>query len=64
MLKQAGIENLRQHDLRRTLASWLAAQGTSLQIIEKSLGHKSLPATAIYSQLSLDTARESVNSLT
>jgi integrase len=64
LLKRAGIENLRQHDLRRTLGSWQAAQGTSLIIIGKSLGHKSLEATAIYSQLNLDPVRESVASAT
>jgi integrase len=53
-------KGLRQHDLRRTLGSYQAAGGTSLGIIGKSLGHKSLAATAIYAQLDLDPVRESV----
>ena len=61
---QAGVcrhpKNLRQHDLRRTLGSYQAAGGTSLGIIGKSLGHKSLAATAIYAQLDLDPVREAV----
>jgi integrase len=62
LVARAGIKDLRQHDLRRTLGSWQAAQGASLQIIGKSLGHRSVQATAIYSQLDLDPVRESVNS--
>jgi integrase len=64
IVKRAGIENLRIHDLRRTLGSWQALQGTSLQIIGKSLGHQSLEATAIYAQLLLDPVRESVERAT
>lgn len=48
------------HDLRRTLASWQAAGGSSLAIIGRSLGHKSLSATAIYARLDLDPVRTSV----
>jgi integrase len=66
LLKRAGLadKDLRQHDLRRTLGSYQAAGGTSLAIIGKSLGHKSLAATAIYAQLDLDPVRESVLSAT
>jgi integrase len=64
LLKRAKIENLRQHDLRRTLGSWQAGQGTSLLIIGKSLGHKSLAATQIYSQVDIDPVRQSVNAAT
>ena len=60
LLKRAGIKNLRQHDLRRTLGSWQAASGASLQIIGKSLGHTSIQATAIYARMNLDTVRKSV----
>jgi integrase len=66
LLKRAGLadKDLRQHDLRRTLGSYQATGGTSLGIIGKSLGHKSLAATAIYAQLDLDPVRESVLSAT
>jgi integrase len=62
LLKRAGLadKDLRQHDLRRTLGSYQAAGGTSLGIIGKSLGHKSLAATQIYAQLDLDPVREAV----
>lgn len=60
LLKRADIENLRQHDLRRTLGSYQTAAGTSLSIVGKSLGHKSLAATQVYAQLDLDPVRASV----
>ena len=66
LLKRAGLadKDLRQHDLRRTLGSYQAAGGSSLGIIGKSLGHKSLAATQIYAQLDLEPVRESVLSAT
>lgn len=64
LLKTAGIENLRIHDLRRTLGSWQARTGASLPIIGKSLNHKTHQATAIYARLDLDPVRQSVNAAT
>ncbi len=60
ILKKAGIENLRLHDIRRTLGSYQAITGSSLPIIGKSLGHKSSTATQIYSRMNLDPVRNSV----
>ena len=64
ILERAGIENLRIHDLRRTLGSWQAKTGASLAIIGKSLNHKNHNTTAIYARLDLDPVRESVNTAT
>jgi len=64
ILERAGIDNLRIHDLRRTLGSWQAKTGASLVIIGKSLNHKNPNTTAIYSRLDLDPVRESVNTAT
>ena len=64
ILKRAGIEDLRIHDLRRTLGSWQAKTGASLVIIGKSLNHKNQNTTAIYARLDLDPVRESVNTAT
>jgi integrase len=64
LIKAAGIENLRIHDLRRTLGSWQARTGASLPIIGKSLNHKTHQATAIYARLDLDPVRQSVNTAT
>jgi integrase len=61
VLDRAKLNDVRIHDLRRTHGSWQAAQGTSLLVIGKSLGHKSQAATAVYSRLNLDPVRASVN---
>lgn len=58
------MRDLRIHDLRRTLGSWQAIEGGSLQIIGKSLGHKSQAATAIYARLQMDPVRESLERAT
>jgi integrase len=59
-LKRAGLRDVRLHDLRRTLGSWQALQGTSLAIIGASLGHKSLSATQVYARLNSDPVYASV----
>lgn len=64
LLKAAGIEGLRVHDLRRTLGSWQARTGASLLVIGKSLNHKTHQATAIYARLDQDPVRQSVNTAT
>ena len=64
ILKLAGIDYLRIHDLRRTLGSWQAKTGASLAIIGKSLNHKNQNTTAIYARLDLDPVRDSVNAAT
>jgi integrase len=60
VLTISGIDNLRMHDLRRSLGSWQAALGASLAIIGKSLGHADLSSTQVYARLQLDPVRESV----
>lgn len=60
LLERAEIQDLRIHDLRRTLGSWQAATGANSYIIGKSLGHKTQQATAIYARLNIDPVRESV----
>lgn len=58
------FEDLRIHDIRRTFGSYQAMTGASLQIIGKSLGHKSLHSTQIYARLNLDLIRESIEKAT
>ena len=62
--ERSGLADVRMHDLRRTLGSWQALGGTSLQIIGKSLGHKSMKATEVYARLTTDPVRESVEKAT
>ncbi|MGD9637757.1 MAG: tyrosine-type recombinase/integrase [Alphaproteobacteria bacterium] len=60
ILKKAELENLRIHDIRRTLGSYQAITGASLPIIGKSLGHKTANATQIYARLNQDPVRASM----
>jgi len=63
ILERAGIEDSRGttiHDLRRSLGSWQAATGANLSIISKTLNHKNVSTTAIYSRLNIDPVRESM----
>lgn len=59
--KQMNVHDIRMHDLRRTLGSYMAIGGTSLPIIGKALNHKSQVSTAIYARLSNDPVLEAVN---
>jgi integrase len=64
ILARAGLSNIRFHDLRRTLGSWQALGGSSLQVISKSLGHQQIATTMIYSRLTVDPVRESMQKAT
>lgn len=61
VMKRSGLQDLRPHDLRRSLGSWQATAGASLQIIGASLGHRDPKATSIYSRLQIDPVRKSVD---
>jgi integrase len=54
LLQRAGIEDLRIHDLRRSLASFQIDAGVSLAVIGKGLGHHSQQTTAVYARLAQD----------
>ena len=58
--KEAGLNDVRIHDLRRTLGSWLVAAGASLPLIGKALNHSQPATTAIYARLELDPVREAL----
>lgn len=61
ILARAGIENLRIHDIRRTMGAWLVNSGATSDVAGKVLGHKSQEATKIYARLSNETSREWMN---
>src|SRR5262249_40740399 len=46
--QRAGVPDVRIHDLRRTLGSWLAASGYSLPLIGRALNHTNVNTTAVY----------------
>lgn len=61
LIKRAGLVDVRPHDLRRTVGSWLAGEGYSLPIIGRALGHRSLSATAVYARLDTSVVRAALD---
>lgn len=54
---RAGVPDVRIHDLRHTLASWLVAQGFNLPLVGRALNHTQVSTTARYAHLALDPVR-------
>ncbi len=59
----AGLDGVRLHDLRHSVASTAAAQGHSLFLIGKLLGHKDLRSTARYAHLADDARKAMADSV-
>jgi integrase len=55
--KRAGVPDVRIHDLRHTLASWLVAQGFNLPLIGRALNHSQVSTTERYAHIALDPVR-------
>ena len=55
---QAGLENVRIHDLRHSYASRALALGESLPVIGKLLGHRQVSTTARYVHLMRDAEKD------
>jgi integrase len=55
---EAGLENVRLHDLRRTTASFMLSDGASLATVGKTLGHTQAATTQRYAHLSQTVQRE------
>lgn len=62
--ERAGFTDLRIHDIRRTVGSWLAASGASNFTISKALGHMSPRSADVYARLTVDPVREALGSIT
>jgi integrase len=56
-----GLVDVRIHDLRRTAASWLAINGSNLQVIQTMLNHRSVSSTQVYARLSLAPVAMALN---
>ena len=56
---QAGLHDVRIHDIRHSFASRALALGEGLPIIGRLLGHRRLETTARYAHLARDSIRES-----
>ncbi|WP_417329215.1 tyrosine-type recombinase/integrase [Halomonas cupida] len=61
--KQAGLSDIRIHDLRHTAASWLVTDGVPLEVVKELLGHSSITMTERYAHLAPHRVREAVNQL-
>jgi integrase len=58
--KRAGVEDVRIHDLRHTLASWLVGAGYNLPLIGRALNHSQIATTERYAHLAMDPVREAL----
>ncbi|WP_412508313.1 tyrosine-type recombinase/integrase [Roseovarius sp. SYSU LYC5161] len=61
--RQAGIEDVRIHDLRHTFASLLVSGGASLEMIGKLLGHSQMQTTQRYAHLMDSPLRAGVDAV-
>lgn len=63
---EAGIEDVRLHDLRHTVASHAVLQGVSLPVVARMLGHKRLSMTMRYAHVAdgeTETAAERIGAV-
>ena len=59
--RNAGLKDLRIHDLRHVFASKMVMNGTSLYITGELLGHRTTQMTKRYSHLVPDTLKKAVD---
>ncbi|MFC1491043.1 tyrosine-type recombinase/integrase [Nitrospinota bacterium] len=60
---QAGLDDVRIHDLRRTVGSYMAMGGASLPLIGKVLNHSNTSTTQIYARLGDEAPRTALESI-
>lgn len=58
----AKLDDVKLHDLRRTVGSWLAQDGNSLPLIGKVLDHSNTSTTQIYARFTNDAGRRALDS--
>ena len=51
IIKAAGIDHIKFHELRHTYATWAINHGVDLYVVSKQLGHKSVSTTERYAHL-------------
>jgi len=60
---EAGLQDVRIHDLRHSYASFLVNAGRSLYEVQRLLGHTQIKTTQRYAHLSHDTLLDATNSV-
>ncbi|MGE0311362.1 MAG: tyrosine-type recombinase/integrase [Lautropia sp.] len=60
LLERAGLQDVRIHDLRRSLGSWMVNSGASMAMIGAALGHKDAKSTRVYARLAVDPVRDAM----
>jgi integrase len=61
VLTAAGLSDLRPHDLRRTVGSWLAGGGHSAFVIQRALTHASSASAKHYAHLDVTAVRAALD---
>lgn len=54
VIARAELNDIRPHDLRRSLGSWMVNTGASLAIVGGALGHMDSASTKVYARLAID----------
>lgn len=63
LVKAAGLEGLRFHDMRHTFITLMAERGVPLPIVQSMVGHMSARMTRYYIHISSNAARQAVELL-
>ena len=58
--EKASVQDVRLHDLRRTVGSWLAQAGNDLHLIGKVLNHSNLSTTQVYARFGQDVVHKAL----
>ena len=61
---QAGLDDVRVHDLRHSFASFLVNNGRSLYEVQRILGHTEIKTTQRYAHLDQSSLLSAVNEIT
>lgn len=58
--KRANVEDVRLHDLKRTVGSWLSQNGVNLQTVKEVMNHKDIKTTLVYARVGSKAKREAL----
>lgn len=58
LLREAGVREVRVHDMRHTAGTLLVAQGVHIRAVQEILGHSDVRTTQGYTHVSSEVARD------